>query len=433
MARTPFHLGWFVSRGYGPKAWRLPWGGPSPKNWTSPELFVDLARALERAAFDYVMIEDSSNIPYTYQNSHDVYLRYAVDSPKLDPAVLASYLIQATRRLGVVTTLSTSEYHPFQLARLTNTLDHVSHGRAGWNLVTGSNDGGAQNFGLERQYVHDQRYEMADEYIDLVIKLWESWEADAVVMDQENEIFADSSKVKPVHFEGQYFRSRGPLGAPRSPQGRPVICQAGGSPRGRVFASKWAETVIGTARSIASMKAFRDDIRARAQAAGRDPNGIKVLFLITPIVDQSREGAEARRRAQIEDAERHLEAHLASLSRTSGIDFSRFDIDEPLPELSSNGHQTLVAQYTGRTLREISASGKALADVDLVGTPREVAEKLSAIVDEVGGDGFLLMDPDLTRRYIAEITDGLVPELQRLGVVRETYAHERFRDNLLAF
>lgn len=433
MARKPFHLAWFISRGYGPKAWRLPWGGPNPKGWTSPDLFVDLSRALERAAFDYVMIEDSSNIPYTYGNSHDTYLRYAVDSPKLDPAVLASFLIQATRRLGVVTTLSTTEYHPFQLARLTNTLDHVSLGRAGWNLVTGSNDGGAQNFGLERQYPHDERYEMADEYADLVTRLWESWDEDAVVMDQENEIFADSSKVRPVYFEGKYFRSRGPLGAPRSPQGRPVICQAGGSPRGRQFAARWAETVIGTARSVASMKAFREDIRAKAREAGRDPDSIKVLFLITPIVDGSRESAELRRRAQLDDTERHLDAHLASLSRTSGIDFSKFDLDEPLPELKSNGHQTLVAQYTGRTLREIGGSGKMLSDVNLVGTASDVAARLSEIVDEVGGDGFLLMDPDLTRRYIAEITDGLVPALQRLGVVRTHYEHERFRDNLIAF
>ncbi|PLZ00226.1 LLM class flavin-dependent oxidoreductase [Burkholderia sp. WAC0059] len=433
MARTPFHLAWFISRGYGPKAWRLPWGGPNPKGWTSPGLFVDLARSIERAAFDYVMIEDSSNIPYTYQNSHDTYLRYAVDSPKLDPAVLASFLIQATQRLGVVTTLSTTEYHPFQLARLTNTLDHVSNGRAGWNLVTGSNDGGAQNFGLDRQYPHDQRYDMADEFVDLVVRLWESWETDAVVMDPRNEIFADPTKVHPVHFEGQYFRSRGPLGAPRSPQGRPVICQAGGSPRGRQFAAQWAETVIGTARSVASMKAFRDDIRARARAAGRDPERIKVLFLITPIVDESRENAEMRRRAQLEDAERHLDLHIASLSRLSGIDFSKFDLDEPLPELQSNGHQTLVAQYAGRTLREISGTGKMLSDVNLVGTAQDVAARLSEIVDEVGGDGFLLMDPDLTRRYVAEITDGLVPELQRLGVVRTQYEHEHFRDNLMAF
>ncbi len=175
LAKRPFHLAWFISKGYGPKGWRQPWGGPNPASWVKPNLLVELAQALERAAFDYVMIEDSCNVPYTYQNSHDAYLRYAVDSPKLDPSVLAPFMIQATSRIGIITTLSTTEYNPFLLARLTNTLDHVSDGRSGWNLVTGSNDGGAQNFGLDRQYPHDQRYDMADEYVELVRKLWDKF------------------------------------------------------------------------------------------------------------------------------------------------------------------------------------------------------------------------------------------------------------------
>jgi alkanesulfonate monooxygenase SsuD/methylene tetrahydromethanopterin reductase-like flavin-dependent oxidoreductase (luciferase family) len=144
MAKTQFHLGWFVMKGYGPKGWRSPWGGPNPHNWVKPDLLVHLAKELERAAFDYVMIEDSCNVPYTYKNSHETYLRLAVDSPKLDPAVLAPFMMHATSRIGIITTLSTTEYNPFLLARLTNTLDHVSDGRAGWNLVTGSNDGGAR-------------------------------------------------------------------------------------------------------------------------------------------------------------------------------------------------------------------------------------------------------------------------------------------------
>ena len=262
MPVKPFHLAWFVSRGYGPKAWRLPWGGPNPQNWVKPDMLVDITQSLERAGFDYVMIEDSSNIPYTYRGSHETYLKYAVDSPKLDPAVLASFMIQATKHIGVVTTLSTTEYPPYLLARLTNTLDHVSEGRAGWNLVTGSNDGGAQNYGLDGQYPHDQRYDMADEYVEAVIKLWESWEPDAMVIDQENEIFADHTKVHPIHYQGEYVRIRGPLSAPRSPQGRPVICQAGGSPRGRAFAARWAETIIASANGIAAMKALRGNSQA---------------------------------------------------------------------------------------------------------------------------------------------------------------------------
>jgi FMN-dependent oxidoreductase (nitrilotriacetate monooxygenase family) len=434
MARKPFHLAWFISRGYGPKAWRLPWGGPNPEQWVKPDLLVDLARALERAGFDYVMIEDSSNIPYTYKNSHETYLRYAVDSPKLDPAVLASFMIQATKHLGIVTTLSTTEYPPFLLARLTNTLDHVSEGRAGWNLVTGSNDGGAQNYGRDGQYPHDHRYDMADEYVDAVIQLWESWESDAMVIDRENEIFADPAKVHPIHFKGEHVRIRGPLSAPRSPQGRPVICQAGGSPRGRAFAARWAETVIGSAGSVASMKALREDIRSRAIGYGRDPDSIKVLFLISPIVDEFTDSAKARRAAQIADAESHLEWHLASYSRLTGIDFSQYALDEPLPALTSNGHSSLATQFAGRTLRQIAGGGARLvAGVDLVGTYQDVAAKLSEVIDEVGGDGFLIMNGEHTRRYVTEITDGLVPELQRLGVVRRHYDHTLFRDNLMAW
>jgi FMN-dependent oxidoreductase (nitrilotriacetate monooxygenase family) len=433
MAKTQFHLGWFISKGYGPKGWRNQWGGPNPRNWVKPDLLVHLAKELERAAFDYVMIEDSSNIPYTYKNSHATYVRLAVDSPKLDPSVLSPFMIQATSRIGVITTLSTTEYNPFMLARLTNTLDHVSDGRSGWNLVTGSNDGGAQNYGHERQFPHDQRYEMADEYIELVKKLWDSWDADAMVIDQENEIFADPAKVRPVFHEGKFFRCRGPLSAPRAPQGHPVICQAGGSPRGRSFGARWAETIIAQAGSVAAMKAFRDDIRAQAAAFGRNPDHIKVLFLVAPIVDEFHEAALARKQGRIEEARTHKEFYLANISRVTGVDFSKFDYDEPLPALTSNGHQSVAAGFAGRTLRSIVEAGRSLSDVDLCGTPDRVAAQMSEIIDAVGGDGFLIIDPEFTRRYIAEIADGLTPALQNLGVVRKKYEHAMLRDNLLAF
>jgi long-chain alkane monooxygenase len=433
MPKHKFHLAWFISKGYGPKGWRQPWGGPNPHNWVKPDLLVHLAKELERASFDYVMIEDSSNIPYTYKNSHETYLRLAVDSPKLDPSVLAPFMIQATSRIGIITTLSTTEYNPFMLARLTNTLDHVSDGRSGWNLVTGSNDGGAQNYGLERQYPHDQRYDMADEYVELVQKLWDSWDADAMIIDRDQEIFAHPDKVHPVHHEGHYFRSRGPLSAPRSPQGHPVICQAGGSARGRTFAARWAETIISSAGSVAAMKEFRDDIRAQAAGFGRNPDHIKVLFLIAPIVDQFQESALARKQARIQEADTHIDFYLANMSRLTGIDFSKYDLDEKLPNLTTNGHQTVAARFSGRTPREIVQAGRSLQDVDLVGTPDTVARQMSEIIDAVGGDGFLITDPELTRRYISEIADGLTPALQKLGVVRSRYEHVTLRDNLLAF
>jgi FMN-dependent oxidoreductase (nitrilotriacetate monooxygenase family) len=433
MAKTRFHLGWFVMKGYGPKGWRSGWGGSNPHSWVKPDLLVHLAKELERAAFDYVMIEDSNNVPYTYKGSHETYLRLGVDCPKLDPAVLAPFMMQATQRIGIITTLSTTEYNPFLLARLTNTLDHVSDGRAGWNLVTGSNDGGAQNFGHDKHFPHDERYEMADEFIDVVQKLWHSWDADAMVIDAEKEIFADPSKVHPIHHKGKYFSSRGPLSAPRSPQGHPVICQAGGSPRGRTFAARWAETIIAAAGSTDDMKKFRDEIRAKAVSFGRNPDHIKIMFLIAPIIDVSMEAAQARKRARIAESESHIEFYLANMSRVTGIDFSKYDLDEKLPELTSNGHLSAAKGFSGRTPREIVRQGRSLRDYDLVGTPDVVAAQMSEIMDAVGGDGFLVMDPDFTRRYITEIADGLTPALQKIGVVRTKYEFAMLRDNLRAF
>jgi FMN-dependent oxidoreductase (nitrilotriacetate monooxygenase family) len=428
-----FHLSWFLSRGYGPKGWRYPWGGNGAARWMMPDLFVDLARGMERACFDYLIIEDSSNLPYTYQGSHDVYLKYSAATPKLDPAVLIPYLAQATTRLGLIPTLSTTEYPPFLLARLVNSLDHVTEGRVGWNLVTGSNDGGAQNYGRPKQYPHDQRYDMADEFADLVTQLWDAWEPDAVVLDPDAPLWADGSKVRPINFEGQYYQCRGPLNAPRSPQGRPVICQAGGSPRGRQFASRWADTIIASANGIEAMKEFRRDIRARATAWGRNPDSIKVLFLINPVVDISAEAARERVRLEVAEIERHIALQVASISRTSGIDFSKFGLDEPLPALISNGHQSTTAAYAGRTLRSIVTRPTHTSGLDLVGTVDQVAGRMQTVMQEVGGDGFLLSHADFNRRYIAEITDGLVPELQRRGLTKSGYSYRTFRENLLEF
>ena len=358
MAKRQFHLAWFLSQGYGPKTWRGNWPGPSSDlaRWMMPDLFLDLARGMERACFDYLIIEDSSMVPYTFQGSHDTYLRYAASTPKLDPAVLVPYLAQATRHLGLVPTLSVTEYPPFLLARLVNSLDHVTEGRIGWNCVTSSNDGAAQNYGHLGQPPHDERYDLADEFADLVTRLWDAWEPDAVVIDRDAPMFADGKKVHPVNFEGKYFRCRGPLNAPRSPQGRPPICQAGGSARGQEFAARWADTIITDAGSVEAMKAYRENVRRRAAAAGRDPDTVKVLFLTYPLVDTTMEAARERRRLMREDANRHLEMQLSGMSRLTNIDFSKYDPDEKLPELHTNGHQSSLAKWIGKTPREVATS-----------------------------------------------------------------------------
>ena len=436
MARDHFHLAWFLSQGYGPKTWRGPWPGSDSdvKRWMMPDLFLDLARGMDRACFDYMIIEDSSMVPYSYKGSHDTYLKYAASSPKLDPAVLVPYLAQATKHLGLVPTLSTSEYPPFLLARLVNSLDHTTDGRVGWNCVTSSNDGAAQNYGNEGQYPHDERYDRADEFADLVTNLWDAWDEDAVVLDREAPMFADGSKVRAVNHSGTYFKCRGPLNAPRSPQGRPPICQAGGSPRGQVFAARWADTIITDAGSVAGMKAYRETVRRNAVEAGRDPDTIKVLFLTYPVVDLSMEAAQDRRRLQRADSAAHLDLALSSMSRLTNIDFAQFDLDEPLPaDLTTNGHQSSLQKWLGKTPRELALAQSTKMGIDFTGTADHVAGMMQDIMEEVGGDGFLLFNTYFDRRYVMEICDGLVPELQRRGVTRKAYAHKHFRDNLMEF
>ena len=435
MAKHPFHLAWFLSQGYGPKSWRGDWPGSDIARWMMPDLFIDLAKGMERACMDYMIIEDSSNVPYTYQGSHDTYLKYGASAPKLDPAVLVPYLAQATTHLGLVPTLSVSEYPPYLLARLVNTLDHVSEGRIGWNCVTGSNDGAAQNYGHDKHRPHDERYDVADEFADLVTKLWEAWEPDAVVLDPELPMFADGTKVHPVNHEGKYFKCRGPLNAPRSPQGRVPICQAGGSPRGQQFASRWADTIITEGGgSAASMKAYRNDVRRRAVEIGRNPDDIKVLFLAHPIVDTTMEAARERKRLERLAAEEHMDMQLSSMSRLTGIDFSKFALDEPLPDtLTTNGHQSALAKWIGKTPRAIVQSYASKDGIDFTGTADHVAGIMQDLMEEVGGDGFLIFNSYFDRRYIMEVCDGLVPELQRRGLTRKAYAHKMLRDNLMEF
>ena len=433
----PFHLAWFLSQGYGPKSWRSQWPGSASDTarWMMPDLFVDLAQGMDRACMDYMIIEDSSNVPYTYEGSHDTYLKYAASAPKLDPAVLVPYLAQATKTVGLVPTLSVSEYPPYLLARLVNSLDHVTEGRIGWNCVTGSNDGAAQNYGHEKHRPHDERYDVADEFADVVTRLWEAWEPDAMVLDPSIPMFADGSKVHAINHKGKYFKVRGPINAPRSPQGRVPIVQAGGSPRGQQFASRWADTIITEGGgSVASMKAYRETVRAQAKAVGRNPDDIKLLFLCHPIVDTTMEAARERARLEKAAAEEHLDMQLSSMSRLTGIDFGKFPLDEPIPDnLTTNGHQSALAKWIGKTPRTVVQSYASKGGIDFTGTPDHVAGVMQEVMQEIGGDGFLFFNSYFDRRYVMEVCDGLVPELQRRGLARKAYAHKHLRDNLLEF
>jgi FMN-dependent oxidoreductase (nitrilotriacetate monooxygenase family) len=272
MAGKPFHLGWFL-QGSSAQAWGEPWTGHIGTEWMVPDLFMDMARSLERACFDYILLEDSSYVGESYGASRDIYLRNAIAVPRQDPSVVAALMTQVTSRLGIVPTFSTFAYPPYLLARLVASLDQVSRGRIGWNMVTGSSDVAARNFGLDGLPEHDLRYDMADEYMDVVNGLWGSWEPGAIVADGESGVFIDPERVHAIDYAGQYYRSHGPLNSGPCPQGRPVIAQAGGSPRGRQFASKHADTIVASVKGAAGMKAYRDDLPRSRHDQAAVPGG----------------------------------------------------------------------------------------------------------------------------------------------------------------
>ncbi|SCW90362.1 NtaA/DmoA family FMN-dependent monooxygenase [Ancylobacter rudongensis] len=437
MADKRFHLAWFMN--FTPDEWREPFGqGGNP--WDG-QFYIEMAQAMERACFDLIMIEDKLMVPETFGGSRDLSLKHAMMVPKADPAPLAVAMGMATKHLGVVATLSTMAYPPFMLARLCSTIDSLTKGRFGWNVVTSAEDLMAKNFGMDKLPPREDRYAMAEEYMEVCDKLFNSWEPDAVVLDRANGIYADGSKVHTIDHKGTYYQVRGPLNTVPSPQRRPVYLQAGASPRGRDFAARYADAIVSVANGVDGMKAFRADIRARAAAIGRDPDEIKVFFCITPSLGETEEEARARfDRVTLSD--NFANDVLISISAITEIDFAQFDLDQPLPEkLVTNGESGTLDKFqqwgSGKTLRQLAADGGGglVSSLELIGTPAQVAQKMGEAMEEVGGDGFLITTPVLrvSRRYITEICDGLVPELQRRGLTRTEYKHQLLRDNLREF
>ncbi|WGF88364.1 NtaA/DmoA family FMN-dependent monooxygenase [Marinivivus vitaminiproducens] len=437
MTATKFHLGWFMN--FTVDEWTEPHAGLGGNPWNG-KFYVEMAQALERACFDYMMIEDKLIVSESYGGTSEVYLKHGIMAPKHDPAPLAAIVGAMTEHVGVVATLSTLSYPPYLLARMCSTIDSIAEGRFGWNIVTSAEDFAAQNFGMDKLPPREARYAMADEYVDLVNQLFASWDKDAVVRDYETRTYVDYTKVRPIHFKGEYYSCRGPLNTVPSPQQRPVYVQAGGSPRGREFAAKNADSIIATANGLDEMKEYRDDIRARAAKHGRNPDDVKVLYLVTPVVADTNEEA----RAKFDRIVRHpdfIEQTLGLISFITDIDFKQFDLDQPLPHLTTNGEQGSLDKFqqwgSGKTLRQlvVDDGGGAAASLDLVGSYREVADRMANAMEEVGGDGFLITSPShrVGRRYLVDICDGLVPYLQRRGVVRTEYKGSTLRDHLLEF
>ena len=433
------HLGWFMN--FTPPDWESEWASPEVANWADGRFYVDMAKSMERACFDFMMIEDTVMVADAYGGTMEGSLKNAIFAPKQDPVPLAIQVAVNTTHLGVVATMSTSFYPPYLLARLCSTADSIAGGRFGWNIVSSAEDRAAQNFGLDGLPEHDERYNVAEEYFDVVNQLWDSWEADAVVMDRESHTYADFNKVHTIDFHGKYFKSRGPLNTVPSPQHKPTFLQAGASPKGRQFAAGAADAVIAVGTGIEGMKEYRDDVRARAEAAGRNPDDIKLLFVVSPTIAAT----ESEARAEVERLLNHpsyVEKSLVSISSNTEIDFKQFDLDEPLPaDLTTNGERGSLEYFMRgdgspgpKTLRQL-VMHRAKRGLELVGTPEQVARKMGEAMEEVGGDGFLIAKPgwDLSRKYIESICDGLVPALQRQGLTRTEYTKPTLRETLREF
>jgi len=434
---TKFHLGWFMN--FTPPDWESAWASPDAGDWPSGEFHVAMARSMERACFDFMMIEDTVMTPDAYGGTMEGSLKHAVFSPKHDPIPLAVLVASRTTRLGVVATMSTTFYPPYLLARACSTVDSIAGGRFGWNIVSSAEDRAAQNFGLDALPEHDVRYDVAQEYFEVVNRLWDSWDADAVVMDRETHTYADFTKVRTIDFVGKYFKSRGPLNTIPSPQQRPTFLQAGASPKGRQFAAGAADAIIAVGATPAQMKEYRDDVRARAAAAGRDPDEVKLFFCVSPTIAATEEDAIAEDQRYSEN-EATITKALVGVSSNTEIDFSQFPLDQPVPPgLTTNGERGSLEHFLRgdgsdgeKTLRELAVEASSFG-VKLVGTVAQVADRMQAIAEEVGGDGFLISRRGLTRKYIADICDHLVPELQRRGLVRTEYTQPTLRRTLREF
>jgi FMN-dependent oxidoreductase (nitrilotriacetate monooxygenase family) len=413
------------------------WAHPRDRSasYTDLAYWIDLARTLERGRFDGIFLADVLGIYDVYAGSPDAALRHAVQVPVGDPLLLIPAMAAATEHLGFGVTCTLSYEPPYTLARRMSTLDHLTRGRAGWNIVTGYLDSAAAGMGLGVQARHDQRYEIADEYMEVVYKLWEgSWEDAAVLRNRARRIFADPAKIHRIRHEGQFYRVDAIHLCEPSPQRTPVLYQAGASTRGRAFAAAHAECVFINGPSPQVVAALVADLRHRAAANGRDPAELLIFTLATVITGRS----EAEARAKHADYRRYAdpEAALALFSGWTGVDFSRFGLDDELRYIETEATRSSLASFTSDdpdrvwTVRELAEHVAIGGRGPLfVGSAEQVADTMTEWVAATDIDGFNLAYA-VTPESFEDFVDLVVPELQRRGVYKRDYRPGTLREKL---
>lgn len=421
------HLNAFLMGvGHHEAAWRHP--RTDARNVLDVAHFQNLGRIAERGTLDSVFFADGLAVgPRVERNTLAVF----------EPVTLLSAIAAATEHVGLIATASTSYNEPYTLARAFSSLDHISGGRAGWNIVTSAGADEAANFGLEGIPEHRLRYDRAHEFLEVALKLWDSWEPGSVVLDVDGGRFADPAKVRPIDHAGERFRVRGPLNSPRSPQGRPLLVQAGSSESGKEFAAQYAEAVFTAQRTLGEGVAFYRDLKRRLAKYGRGPDELKVLPGVVPFLGSTEAEAKA-----LEDEFTALispDYALRQLSTMVGVDLTRHALDAPLPPLpaeheiqGNKSRYQLVKDLAEReqlTVRELIARlGGGRGHRTLAGTPEQVADELQLWFEKGAADGFNIMPPYLPGG-LEDFVDHVVPLLRRRGLFRPGYTGRTLREH----
>ena len=434
----PQHFGWFLARGFGPQGW----GFPSLEwdyDWTRPEVYQEAARVLEQAGFDLVIIEDAPSLGSA--DTIDLRVRHAFGGPKHDPLLLAPYIFQATRHLGVVPTVNPAAYLPYTAARQFSTLQHLSGHRLGLNVVTDT--GSARHFSAAEQLGHDAAYDRAEEWLTGIRSLWRSWGDGALVRDRETGVFADGSKLRTVRHRGEHFAFDGPLNAVPFIDGEPTIVSPGGSGRGLGFAGAHSDVQLALAPlHEASVRAYRTRIHDAAIAAGRSPSDIRILFAIQPVITSSAEEADRIVAASAHPDDEALLQIARKQSSDLETDLTALDLDSPLDasvfgeHVSRGSIQRLIGDRGEDAplrahLAALARAGRISDRSGFVGTAEEFADMIDEL-GEWGNDGVLLWG-DFHPVTLHRTLDELVPVLRRRGILRREYVDGGLQANLRAF
>lgn len=441
MTTTPkkkAHLLGFIQHGVNSHATGM-WRNPKDKigwNFARPEYWRHMAQTMERGMFDAMFIADELAPYNTFEDSSDATVKWAVQCPTHEPSTIVPIITGATKHLGVGVTLSTAFEHPYSMCRRLSSLDHLSGGRVAWNIVSSYSKSEWDAYGAVMTD-RSQRYARLEEYMEVCYKLWNSWEPDAIIADKESGIYADPAKVREVIHEGEFYKCRGRHFCAPSPQGQPVLWQAGSSGQGRDFASKHAEAIFAVHPNVERMKQYADDLGDRTiNKFGRAPGSVKLIYGLQTVVAETR--SEAKEKYERIMSCIPLEGAIAWISGHFGLDFSKFSMDDIVQNIEIPGIQGLFesiiyakggAPVTVKEAALIYAQGMGMPVA--VGTPSDIADQIEHYMDEGGADGFMLA-ATYTPGCFEEFSDLVVPELQRRGRLRTRYEGTTLRENLLA-